>query len=229
MREANAVSLPYAYQPKTRIVAVDIFIFSSRSSACGNCGKVAQTVDSPAFGALDKLWNKARNIHIPVEKTSFPYIFALAPPDSCLRPMHKLHIFCRLRFILAPKSVSNRKISTNPHPVDKFRCGKRKPPKTTVSRLLVKPSPPIIHRFSPKSCTIFYDAYAKTRCPQRAGMRSQVIKNGSSSSTPLPGSRCHAGRVCFLVAGWWCYYGRVLCGWVSCFGGIRDSAKGACG
>ena len=32
-------------------------------------------------------------IHTPVEKTSFPYIFALRARDSCLMALHTLHIF----------------------------------------------------------------------------------------------------------------------------------------
>jgi hypothetical protein len=40
---------------QNKIVAVDTLYISSRSRGCGNCGKVPQTLDTPAFAPLEKL------------------------------------------------------------------------------------------------------------------------------------------------------------------------------
>jgi len=49
---------------------------------------------------------RASTIHTPVEKSPFPYIFALSVADSCLTAMHTLHIFCPKRRILALQQLS---------------------------------------------------------------------------------------------------------------------------
>ena len=46
------------------------------------------------FGLGINCGTQAQNIHIPVEKTTFPYIFASTTSDSCLDAMYMLHIFC---------------------------------------------------------------------------------------------------------------------------------------
>lgn len=124
-------SLPYAYRPKTRYSRCRYIFSSSSSRACGNCGKPCQTLDWPAFSALDKLWVKGPGCPHPCGENPIPLCIRVRPGQFlpgytvyCAYFSQENPVFdCRKKW----NHHHPPKIPTNPQAVDKYPCGRAKP------------------------------------------------------------------------------------------------------